>query len=75
MTSTPSATAWSIAATRSEVNPLAVAPSCVDQSALYIATRARGAMPEIVPNTAAGPVATTPPLPPAVDEVCVPWPL
>ena len=75
MTSTPSATAWSIAATRSEVEPLAVEASSVDQSALYIAMRARGAMPLTVPNTVAGPVVGTPLLPPAVDAVCVPWPL
>ena len=75
MTSTPSATAWSIAATRSAVAPLAVEPSCVDHSALYIAIRARGAMPLTLPKTAAGPVAGTPKLPPAVDEVCEPWPL
>ena len=36
--------------------------------------RARGAMPLILPNTAAGPVTGTPRLPPAVDAVCVPWP-
>jgi hypothetical protein len=75
MTSTPSETAVSMAATRSEVEPLAVEASCVDQSALYMAIRARGAMPLIVPKTAAGPVAATPWLPPAVDAVCVPWPL
>src|SRR3990172_4645517 len=56
MASPPSATAVSIAATRSPVKPDAVDASCVDQRALYIATRARGAMPLIVPNTAAGPV-------------------
>jgi hypothetical protein len=42
---------------------------------LYIAIRARGAMPLIVPKTAAGPVVWTPWLPAAVDAVCVPWPL
>jgi hypothetical protein len=39
---------------------------------LYIAIRARGAMPLIVPKIDAGPVAVTPWLPPAVDEVWVP---
>src|SRR5438128_2108177 len=43
MTSTPSATAWSMAATRSAVKPLAVEPSCVDHNALYAAMRARDA--------------------------------
>ena len=75
MTSTPSATARSMAATRSDVAPLAVEASSVDQSALYIATRARGAMPLTGPKTAAGPVVGVPWLPPAVEEVCVPWPL
>ncbi len=65
----------SIAATRSEVDPDAVEASSVDQSALYIATRARGAIPLIGPSTAAGPVVGTRLLPPAVDDVCVPWPL
>jgi hypothetical protein len=60
ITSTPSATARSIAATRSDVVPLAVDASCVDQSALYIAIRARGAMPLTLPNVAAAPVAWTP---------------
>ena len=55
--------------------PLAVAPSWVDQSALYAAMRARGAMPLTLPNTEAGPVAATPKLPPAVEAVCEPWPL
>ena len=36
--------------------------------------RARGAIPLMLPNTAAGPVVGTPLLPPAVDAVCVPWP-
>ena len=75
MTSTPSATAWSIAATLSELKPLAVAASCVDQQTLYAAMRARGAMPLMLPNTAAAPVVGTSSLPPAVDAVCVPWPL
>ena len=47
----------------------------MDHRALYMAMRACGAMPLMVPNTAAGPVAGTPLLPPAVEEVCVPWPL
>ena len=73
MTSTPSATAWSMAATRSELKPLAVEASWVDQSALYIATRARGAIPLIGPKTAAGPRGLDCHCcPPAVDEVCVP---
>jgi hypothetical protein len=42
---------------------------------LYIAILARGAMPLIFPNEAAAPVAGTPLLAPAVDEVWVPWPL
>ena len=42
------------------MKPLAVAASCVDQSALYAAMRARGAMPLMLPKTAAGPVAATP---------------
>ena len=40
--------------------PLAVDESTVDQSALYAATRARGAMPLTLPNAAAAPVAGTP---------------
>ena len=75
MTSTPWATAWSIAATRSESRPLAVAPSSVDQSALYTAIRARGAMPLTLPKAVAGPVVATSRLPPVVDAVCVPCPL
>ena len=75
MTSTPSATAVSMAATRSAVEPLACDASWVDHSALYMAIRARGAMPLMVPNTEAGPVVGTPWLPPDVEDVCVPWPL
>ena len=36
--------------------------------------RARGAMPLTLPKTDAAPVVGTPWLPPAVDDVCVPWP-
>ena len=73
ITSTPSATAWSIAATLSE---LAQPPSpASSQQTLYVAIRARGAMPLIFPNGAASPVAWMPLLPPAVDEVWLPWPL
>ncbi len=36
--------------------------------------RARGAMPLMLPSTPAGPVAGTLALPPAVVDVCVPWP-
>ena len=61
-----------MAAIRSAPLPLAVDESCVDHSALYIATRARGAMPLTLPNAAAAPVAGTPKLPPEVDDVCVP---
>ena len=57
------------------MKPLAVEPSCVDHSALYAAMRARGAMPLILPSAAPGPVGWTPWFPPAVDAVCVPWPL
>ena len=39
--------------------PLAVDESCVDQRALYIATRARGAMPLTLPSAAAAPVVGT----------------
>ena len=59
MTSTPSATAWSIAATVSVVKQLLV-PAPVSQQALYIAMRAGGAMPLMLPKTAAGPVAAAP---------------
>src|SRR5918995_863163 len=74
MTPTPSATAWSIAATESpELAPHPPAP--LSQQTLYAETRARGAMPLTLPKTDAAPVVGTPLLPPAVDAVCVPWPL
>jgi hypothetical protein len=73
-TSTPSATAWSIAATESpELAPHPPAP--LSQQTLYAATRARGAIPLTLPNSDAAPVVATFSLPPAVDAVCVPWPL
>ena len=73
ITSTPSATAWSIAATLSEPKqPPPVGVSA--QQTLYIAMRARGAIPLIFPRPAAGPVAWTPWLLPAVVDVCVPCP-
>jgi hypothetical protein len=74
MTSTPSATAWSMAAARSDAKPLAVEPFFRPER-LYAAMRARGAMPLIGPNPAASPVGWMPKIPPAVDDVCVPWPL
>ena len=64
-----------MAATRSDVKPLAVEASWVDHRALYMATRACGAIPLMEPNAAAAPVAATPWFPPAVEDVCVPWPL
>src|ERR687891_690062 len=55
MTSTPSATAWSIAATESPVlAPQPPAP--LSQQTLYAETRARGAMPLTLPKTDAAPV-------------------
>ena len=73
ITSTPSATALSIAAMLSE---LAQPPSpASSQQTLYMAIRARGAMPLILPSGAASPVAGTPLLPPAVEDVWLPWPL
>src|SRR6186997_2975442 len=72
ITSTPSATAWSIAATLSEPKqPPPVGVSA--QQTLYMAMRARGAMPLVLPSAAAWPVTVTPSLPPAVVDVCVPW--
>src|SRR5687767_1790105 len=50
-------------------------PAPLSQQTLYAATRARGAMPLTLPKTDAAPVVGTPWLPPAVDAVCVPWPL
>src|SRR5918995_2838638 len=52
ITSTPSATAWSIAAMLSE---LAHPPASPFQQTLYAAMRARGAMPLILPSGAAAP--------------------
>src|SRR5829696_1586358 len=70
ITSTPSATAWSIAAMLSE---LAQPPSpASSQQTLYAAMRARGAIPLIFPNPAASPVAWMPLLPPAVEAVWLP---
>jgi hypothetical protein len=74
MTSTPSATAWSIAATLSVVKQPALAVPPTPQQTLYAAMRARGAMPLMLPSAAAEPVTFTFWLPPAVDAVWVPWP-
>ena len=71
ITSTPSSTAWSIAATLSELAQPPSEPTSSQQT-LYIARRARGAMPLILPSEAASPVAWTPLLPPAVDVVWLP---
>src|SRR4051812_13635953 len=68
MTSTPSATAWSMAATLSELKQPPPS-SVVDQQTLYVAMRARGAMPVTAPKAAAGPVTVTLALPPAVLDV------
>src|SRR5205085_6217118 len=73
ITSTPSAMACSMAAMLSDAKQPPPS-SVVDQQTLYIAMRARGAMPEIEPIAAAGPVTVTPELPPDVVEVWVPWP-
>ena len=73
MTSTPSATAWSIAATMSEVRlPDGVLPLAV-HSALYTAMEAAGATPEILPKLMPSTVPETLASPPAVEAVCVPW--
>jgi hypothetical protein len=69
ITSTPSATAVSIAAARSEVNP----PASF-QRALYAAIRARGAIPLTTPRSTPKIDASTPALPAAVEAVWVPWP-
>ena len=70
-TSTPSSTAWSMAATLSELLQPPSEPTSSQQT-LYMATRARGAMPLILPREAASPVACTPLLPPAVEVVWLP---
>ncbi len=74
-TSTPSATAWSTAATVSAV----VQPSCVGsgavQQALYTASRAAGAIPEVVPKRWPSTSTRTPWSPAAVEATCEPWPV
>ena len=72
MTSTPSATAWSMAATRSAVEQ--ALPLSSDQHALYTARRARGAMPDTRPHSAPSTEARTSPLPAATAATWVPWP-
>ena len=75
MTSTPSATAWSMAATESEFAQPAGATSDSQQT-LYIATYARGAMPEITstPRSLPSMLGSTPKLPAAVEAVWLPCP-
>ena len=70
ITSTPSMTAWSIAATLSEKKHVP-RPAPLSKQILYVEMRARGAMPLILPDEAGS---CTPALPPAVDEVWVPCP-
>jgi hypothetical protein len=68
--STPSATACSIAIVVSvDAQP---APVGVDQQALYMAMRARGTMPLMLPSSAPATVIGTPWLPAAVLDVCEP---
>src|SRR5680860_213369 len=77
ITSTPSAVAWSIAATRSLVaHPSSswLAGSGPDQQTLYAAIFAAGATPEMVPKSIPPTEADTAWLPTAVLPVCEPWP-
>ena len=73
MTSTPSATAASIANTRSDVLQLARVSPGRNQQALYAATRALGAMPSTSPINVPKMDALAL-LPAAVVAVCVPCP-
>ena len=77
MTSTPSATAESIAASRSlpaQTSSLVTSGSGPAQHALYIATFAAGATPEILPKSIPLIDAGTLSLPAAVLAVCEPCP-
>ena len=74
ITSTPSATAWSIAAALSAVKQPPVFGFPSSQHTLYVETRARGAMPLIVPERGCGTCRSDIVVPCGVVDVCVPWP-